>query len=289
MPTLPHLDTDHGHDSRSGDEAMRLKGKVVLITGSTRGIGKEFAIGFAKEGADVIINGRNSEKAKAVAKEIEGLGVRSIAMVADVSLSQDVTRMVEEAVKTFGRIDILVNNAGVNPFILEAEKIKEEGWDQVLDVNLKGVFLCCQAVGKKMIQQGGGKIINISSAAGILGEQGFLPYCVSKAGVMVLTRILAYEWSRYNIIVNAIAPGFIAGGMNTPVLNKEILVSGLTQQVPLKRLGIPEEIVKIALFLASDDSSYINGTTIVADGGMTGYHPIGFIDLIAEMMKKKIS
>jgi NAD(P)-dependent dehydrogenase (short-subunit alcohol dehydrogenase family) len=268
---------------------MRLKGKVVLITGSTRGIGKEFAIGFAKEGADVIINGRNSEKAKAVAKEIEGLGVRSIAMVADVSLSQDVTRMVEEAVKTFGRIDILVNNAGVNPFILEAEKIKEEGWDQVLDVNLKGVFLCCQAVGKKMIQQGGGKIINISSAAGILGEQGFLPYCVSKAGVMVLTRILAYEWSRYNIIVNAIAPGFIAGGMNTPVLNKEILVSGLTQQVPLKRLGNPEEIVKIALFLASEDSSYINGTTIVADGGMTGYHPIGFIDLIAEMMKKKIS
>ncbi len=289
MPTLPHLDTDHGHDSRSGGETMRLKGKVVLITGSTRGIGKEFAIGFAKEGADVIINGRSSEKAKAVAKEIEGLGVRSIAMVADVSLSQDVTRMVEEAVKTFGRIDILVNNAGVNPFILEAEKIKEEGWDQVLDVNLKGVFLCCQAVGKKMIQQGGGKIINISSAAGILGEQGFLPYCVSKAGVMVLTRILAYEWSRYNIIVNAIAPGFIAGGMNTPVLNKEILVSGLTQQVPLKRLGIPEEIVKIALFLASDDSSYINGTTIVADGGMTGYHPIGFIDLIAEMMKKKIS
>jgi NAD(P)-dependent dehydrogenase (short-subunit alcohol dehydrogenase family) len=104
---------------------------------------------------------------------------------------------------------------------------------------------------------------------------------------MTLTRILAYEWSRYHILVNAIAPGFIAGGMNTPVLNKEILVSGLTQQVPLKRLGNPEEIVKIALFLASEDSSYINGTTIVADGGMTGYHPVGFIDLIAEMMKKK--
>jgi NAD(P)-dependent dehydrogenase (short-subunit alcohol dehydrogenase family) len=103
---------------------------------------------------------------------------------------------------------------------------------------------------------------------------------------MTLTRVLAYEWSKYNILVNAIAPGFIAGGMNTPVLNKEILVSGLTQQVPLKRLGNPGEIVKIALFLASEDSSYINGTTIVADGGMTGYHPIGFIDLIAEMKKK---
>jgi len=268
---------------------MKLKGKVVLVTGSTRGIGKEFALGFAKEGADVVINGRNLEKAKSISKEIEGLGVRSMAMGADVSLSQDVTRMVDETVHQFGRIDILVNNAGVNPFILEAEKIKEEGWDQILDVNLKGVFLCCQAVGKKMIQQGGGKIINISSAAGLLGEQGFLPYCVSKAGVMVLTRILAYEWSRYNILVNAIAPGFVAGGMNTPILNKEVLVSGLTQKVPLKRLGNPEEIVKIALFLASEDSSYINGTTIVADGGMTGYQPIGFVDLIAEMMKKKSS
>jgi 2-deoxy-D-gluconate 3-dehydrogenase len=266
-----------------------LKGKVVLVTGSTRGIGKEFALGFAKEGSDVVINGRNLEKAKSVSKEIEGLGVRSMAIDADVSQSKDVTRMVEEAISTFGKIDILVNNAGVNPFILEAEKIKEEGWDQVLDVNLKGVFLCCQAVGKKMIQQGGGKIINISSAAGLLGEQGFLPYCVSKAGVMVLTRILAYEWSRYNILVNAIAPGFVAGGMNTPILNKEILLSGLTQKVPLKRLGNTEEIVKVALFLASEDSSYINGTTIVADGGMTGYQPIGFIDQIAEMMKKKSS
>src|SRR4030043_2114349 len=266
---------------------MKLKGKVVLITGSTKGIGKDFAIGFAKEGADVIINGRNMEKARAVAKEIESLGVRSLAIAADVSLSQDVTKMVDEAVNSFGRIDILVNNAGVNPFILEAEKIKEEGWDQVLDVNLKGVFLCCQAVGKKMIQQGGGKIINISSSVGILGEQGFLPYCVSKAGVMVLTRILAYEWSRYNILVNAIAPGFVAGGMNAPILNKEVLLSGLPQKVPLKRLGNPEEIVNIALFLGSEDSSYINGTTIVADGGMTGYHPVGFIDLMAGRLKKK--
>ncbi len=265
---------------------MKLKGKVVLITGSSRGMGKEYAIGFAKEGADIIINGRNLERAKPVAKEIEGLGVRTKAIGADVSSSQDVNRMVEEAFNTFGRIDILVNNAGVNPFILEAEKIKEEGWDQVLDVNLKGVFLCCQAVGKKMIQQGSGRIINISSTAGIIGEQGFLPYCVSKAGVMTLTRILAYEWSRYNVLVNAIAPGMIAGGMNAPILNKQILVSGLTQQVPLKRLGRPEEIVNTVLFLASDESGYINGTTIVADGGMTGYHPMGFLDLIAEMKKK---
>jgi NAD(P)-dependent dehydrogenase (short-subunit alcohol dehydrogenase family) len=265
---------------------MKLKGKVALITGSSRGIGKDIAKGFAKEGADIIINGRNLETAKPVAKEIEGLGVKTMAIGADVSSSQDVNRMVEEAVNAFGRIDILVNNAGVNPFILEAEKIKEEGWDQVLDINLKGVFLCCQAVGKRMIQQGGGRIINISSTAGIIGEQGFLPYCVSKAGVMTLTRILAYEWSRYNILVNAIAPGLIAGGMNAPILNKEVLVSGLTQQVPLKRFGKPEEIVNTVLFLASEESGYINGTTIVADGGATGFHSTGFLDLIAEMKKK---
>ena len=265
---------------------MKLKGKVVLITGSARGIGREFAVGFAKEGADVIVHGRNLDKAKAVAGEVKHLGVRSMAVAADVSLSQDVTRVVEEAIDGFGKIDILINNVGVNPLILEAEKIKEEGWDQVMDTNLKGVFLCCQAVGKKMIEQGGGKIINISSVIGYFGEQGLLPYSVSKAGVMMLTRVLAYEWSKYNVTVNAIAPGFIAGGMNTPILNKEILVSGLTQQVPLKRFGKPEEIVQVALFLASEDSSYINGTTIVADGGMTRYHPVGFMDLIAQMKRK---
>jgi len=268
---------------------MKLKGKVALITGSTKGMGKEFATGFAKEGANVIINSRDLEKAKAVAEELEAYKVRSLGIGADVSRSQDVTRMVEETLRQFGNIDILVNNAGINPFILEAEKIKEEGWDQVLDVNLKGVFLCCQEVGRQMIRQGGGKIINISSAAGLTGEQGFLPYCVSKAGVSVLTRILAYEWSRYNIIVNAVAPGFIAGGMNTPVLDKEVLVSGLKGKIPLKRFGKVEEIADLVLFLASDASGYINGTTIVADGGMAGYQPLGFIDLISEMRKKKSS
>jgi len=266
---------------------MRLKDKVALVTGSTKGIGKEIALGFAREGAHVIVNGRNLEKARGVAREAEALGVRSMAAGADVSQAQGVKPMVDEAIQHFGRIDILVNNAGVNPFILEAEKISEEGWDQVIDTNLKGVFLCCQAVGKRMIQQGGGKIINIASAAGILGEQGLLPYCVSKSAVMMLTRILSYEWSKYHITVNAIAPGFVAGGMNTPILNKESLVSGLTQKVPLKRLANVQEIVNVALFLASEDSSYVNGTTLVADGGMTGYSPVGFMDLIAEMMKKK--
>lgn len=266
---------------------MKLKGKVALITGSTRGIGKALALGFAKEGAEVIIHGRNPEKAQMVAKEVQDLGARSFAISGDVTSGQEVRRMVEEAIGQSGRIDILINNAGINPFILPAEKITEEGWDQVLDVNLKGVFLCCQAVGTKMIEQGGGKIINISSVIGFLGDQGFLPYAVSKAGVMMLTRVLAHEWSRYQVTVNAIAPGIIAAGMNTPILNKEPLVSGLVRQIPLKRLGRPEEVVQAALFLASEDSSYINGTTLVVDGGMMGYQPVGFMDLISELTKKK--
>jgi 2-dehydro-3-deoxy-D-gluconate 5-dehydrogenase len=266
---------------------MRFKGKVALITGSTRGMGKEFAMGFAREGADVIIHGRNQEKAGAVAKEVEALGVQSAAVAGDVSSPQDVSRMIEEGIKRFGRIDLLINNAGINPFILEAEKIKVEGWDEVMNVNLKGVFLCCQAAGKKMIEQGGGKIINIASTVGLLGGQGFLPYSVTKAGVMTMTKVLAFEWSKYNIRVNAIAPGFIAAGMNTPILNKEFLVNGLSQKVPLKRLGNPEEVVKTALFLASEDASYVNGTTIVVDGGMMGYDPVSFLDLIAEMKRQK--
>jgi NAD(P)-dependent dehydrogenase (short-subunit alcohol dehydrogenase family) len=221
-----------------------------------------------------------------VAKEVESLGSRSMGIGADVSRSEEVARMVEEAVGRFGRIDVLINNAGINPFVLETEKISEEGWDLVLNVNLKGVFLCCQAVGKRMIQQGGGKIINIASGAGLLGEQGLLPYSVSKAGVIMLTRVLAYEWGKHGITVNAIAPGFVAVGMNTPILKKEAFVSGLTQKIPLKRLADPKEIVHLVLFMASEESSYINGTTIVADGGMTGYSPTAMMDLIADLKKK---
>jgi len=274
-----------GFDS-GGGSMMRFKGKVALITGSSRGIGKELAKGFAREGAYIVLNGRDKERLADAKKELEALGTECLATSADISSSPDVSRMVAEATERFGRIDILVNNAGVNPFILEAEKIEEEGWDEVMNVNLKGVFLCCRAVGRKMIEQGGGTILNMASAVGFFGEQGFLPYSVSKAGVMVMTRVLAYEWSRYHIRVNAIAPGFIAAGMNTPVLKKEVLVSGLAQRVPLKRLGHAEEVVSIALFLASDESSYVNGATIVADGGMTGYNAVSFLDLICQMRKK---
>ncbi|RLB07937.1 MAG: beta-ketoacyl-ACP reductase [Deltaproteobacteria bacterium] len=259
---------------------MRLAGKVALVTGAGRGMGRRYALGLAKEGAVVAVNDLKADKAAETAKEIEAHGGKALALGADVSKKEDTERMVAEVMKGLGRVDILINNAGINPFILPAEKVTEEGWDRVINVNLKGVFLCSQAVFPVMKEQGGGRIINISSQAGLFGEQGLLPYSVSKAGVLSLTRVLAYEWSRYGIYVNAVAPGFIAGGMNEPILGKTELVSALAERVPLKRFADPEEVVSVVLFLCCEEAKYINGATIVVDGGMTGYPPKPILDLL---------
>lgn len=259
---------------------MRLAGKVALVTGAGRGMGRRYALGLAKEGAAVAVNDLETDNAAKTAEEVEAQGSRAVALGGDVSKKEDTGLMVSEVTKAFGKVDILINNAGVNPFILPAEQIKEEGWDRVMDVNLKGVFLCCQAVFPVMKDQGGGRIINISSQAGLFGEQGLLAYCVSKAGVLALTRVLAYEWSRYGISVNAVAPGFIAAGMNEPILGKTELVSALAERVPLKRFAEPEELVSVVVFLSGEEAAYINGATIVADGGMGGYSPNPIIDLI---------
>ncbi len=259
---------------------MRFEGKVALVTGAGRGMGRRYALGLAREGAAVAVNDRSKEGLLETAKEVEAQGARALALGGDVAKKEDVGLMVNEVTEALGKVDILINNAGVNPFILPAERIEEEGWDRIMDVNLKGVFLCCQAVFSVMKDQGGGRIVNISSQAGLFGEQGMLPYCVSKAGVQVLTRGLAYEWSRYGIYVNAVAPGFIAGGMNEPILGKTEMVSALAQRVPLKRFADPEEVVSVVLFLCCEETSYVNGTTIVVDGGMTGYPPNPIIDLL---------
>ncbi|MBW1971804.1 MAG: SDR family oxidoreductase [Deltaproteobacteria bacterium] len=259
---------------------MKLLEKVAIITGSGRGMGKEYALAFAKEGAKIVVNDTDDISISSTIEKIKEIGGEAIGVVCDVSKSDSVKDMVSKASERFGRIDILVNNAGINPFIVPAEKINEEGWDRVMDVNLKGVFLCCKEVGKIMIKQKSGTIVNISSQVALFGEYGFLPYAVSKAGVITITRNLAYEWARYNIRVNSIAPGFIAGGMNEPILKKEKIVEGLATRVPMKRFASPKEIANVVLFLVSDDSSYINGETIVIDGGMTGFYPVSFLDLI---------
>jgi 3-oxoacyl-[acyl-carrier protein] reductase len=258
---------------------MRLQGKIALVTGAGRGLGRSFALGLAQEGAAVAVNALHPEKAQATVTEIEAHGGKACAVAGDVAQKQAVERVIREVIDAWGRIDILVNNAGVNPFILPAERIEEAGWDRVMAVNVKGVFLCCQAVFPGMKEQGGGRIVNISSQAGLWGEQGLLPYCVSKAGVMTLTRVLAYEWSRYGISVNSVAPGFIAGGMNEPLMRKQELVETLSQRVAMRRFAEPGEVVPVVTFLCSDEARYINGETIVVDGGMGGYSPNSLIDL----------
>jgi NAD(P)-dependent dehydrogenase (short-subunit alcohol dehydrogenase family) len=258
---------------------MKLTGKIVLVTGAGRGLGKSFALGLAKEGAMVAVNALHADTAQKTVAEIEAHGGKALAVPGDVAQKKAVEGVIGEVTETWGRIDILVNNAGINPFILPAERIDEAGWDRVMAVNVKGVFLCCQAVFPLMKKQGGGRIVNISSQAGLAGEQGLLPYCVSKAGVVTLTRVLAHEWSRYGISVNAVAPGFVAGGMNEPLMRKQELVDTLTKRVAMGRFADPEEVVSVVAFLCSDEARYINGETIVVDGGMGGYSSASLIDL----------
>jgi len=250
---------------------MKLKEKVALITGSGQGIGRSIATLFVKEGAKLIINDIIEERAEMFSKELESQGNLAIPIVADVSNIKQVETMVEKAVNKFGRIDILINNAGISykkdGLRIPLLEISEEQWDSVLDVNLKGMFLCAQKVGKVMMDQKYGRIVNMASTAGKLGSSGpaGINYMASKAAVMSLTKSLATELINYNIRVNGIAPGFIKtemAGMTNKELNKTML-----EKIPMKRFGTPEEVAEVALFLVSDSSSYLVGETIIVDGG----------------------
>jgi 3-oxoacyl-[acyl-carrier protein] reductase len=243
-----------------------LNGKVALVTGASRGIGKAIALHLAQAGADVIVNYAGSEAAAAqTVASIKELGRDAIMVKANVASSQEVESMFKAALDHFGHLDILVNNAGITRDNL-IMRMKEEEWDEVIATKLKGVFNCTKAATRPMMKQRFGRIINITSVVGVLGNPGQANYVAAKAGVIGLTKTSARELASRNITVNAVAPGFIDTDM-TAVLSDEIK-TGMLGQIPLGRLGQPEEIAKVVAFLASDAAAYMTGQTLHVDGGM---------------------
>ncbi|MEF3302998.1 3-oxoacyl-[acyl-carrier-protein] reductase [Paenibacillus sp. GYB003] len=243
-----------------------LKGKVAIVTGASRGIGRAIALGLAEAGADVVVNYAGSEQAaEDVVRQIESMGRASFKAKADVASAEQVEELVKQTLERFGKVDILVNNAGITRDNL-IMRMKEDEFDQVISTNLKGVFNCIKAVTRPMMKQRSGKIINISSVVGVLGNAGQANYVAAKAGVIGLTKSAARELASRNITVNAIAPGFIETEM-TDKLSAE-LREQMMQQIPLARFGQPEDIARIVRFLASDEAGYMTGQTIHVDGGM---------------------
>lgn len=248
----------------------RLEGKVAVVTGSDRGIGKGIAIAFAKEGCKVVVNSHKYAKyGDEAVNEIKNLGSDGIFVVADVSKERGVKNLIEKAVKKFGKLDVLVNNAGIL-VSGTVTTLTEKDWNRQMDVNLKGVFLCTKYAVQQMIKQGkGGRIINISSIAGLVGFPGISAYCASKGGVTELTREVALDCAKYGITVNAIDPGVIVTDMTKSMLEDEAAKKNLLENTPIGRFGQPEDIGNAAVFLALDESSFITGHNLVVDGGWT--------------------
>ena len=247
-------------------ELFKLEGKIALVTGSAQGLGREIAVGLARSGCSLVL--ADVTDTAETGKQVAGAGSRFISVKADVSDEAEVAQMVEKAVSEFKRVDILVNNAGISQLSFTAtEDLPVEEWEKIIAVNLKGTFLCCKHVGKRMIQSGGGSIINISSTAGITGVVRAPAYCASKAGTILLTKSLSVEWARYQIRVNAVAPHYLETELTKGLRASEKVYDGLTRQIPLRRFAKPAEIVGTILLLASPASSYTTGSITVVDGG----------------------
>ena len=241
------------------------KGKIAIVTGASRGIGRSISLALSAAGATIVAMDMDQVATDAVVAELKAAGGTAIAVVGNVTIPADAENMIDVAVKEFGRVDILVNNAGItrdNIFI----RMKDEDWDAVMTVNLKGAFLCSRAASKTMVKQRSGRIINIASVVGQMGNAGQANYCASKAGLIGLTKSNARELAKRNITVNAVAPGFIATAMTDALSDK--VKAELTAQIPLERLGSAEDIANAVLFLAAESSGYITGHVLSVNGGM---------------------
>ena len=244
---------------------MKLKDKVALITGGGSGIGEATVLRFSEEGAKIVINDVDVDNANSVAEKVKAKGCDVMVCIADVCKKSDVEDMIKKTLKKFGRLDILVNNAGINRDSF-AKKMSEEQWDKVIDINLKGTFLCAQAALGPMMEQKSGRIINTASI-GALGNIGQANYSASKAGVIGLTKTLALEAARYNIKVNCVSPGATNTAMTANM--PEEIIKMVTAKIPLGRFAEPKDIANVHLFLASEESSYITGQVIFVDGGIS--------------------
>jgi len=242
-----------------------LSEKVAIVTGASRGIGRCIALALAAQGAKVVASARNAEALDNLVEEIKGQGGEATAVVGDVAVDTDASKLIDQAVAKYGQVDILVNNAGITRDGLLL-RMKNEDWDAVLDTNLKGAFLCTRAAAKVMSKQRSGRIINISSVVGEMGNAGQANYCASKAGLLGLTKSVARELARRNVTVNAITPGFIVTDMTDDMTDKAR--QAMTEQIPLGRLGEVDDIANAVIFLASDQSSYITGQVLGINGGM---------------------
>jgi NAD(P)-dependent dehydrogenase (short-subunit alcohol dehydrogenase family) len=259
---------------------MKFKDKVVFITGGTKGLGKAFAKAFLDEGASVAVNGRNKEAVAKFEEEFQGRSI--LAFNTDITHYEEMDGVASKVIESWGKVDILVNNAGIVNPLAPSEKMKKDDFDKTIDINLKGTFYATQIFGKRMIEQKAGRIINIASQVALFGEKGFLPYAMSKGALMIMTRELAYEWSKHGVTICCVAPGFIKGGMNEGLIRKEIFVNHLSSKTPIGRMGTVDELVSLILFLASPEAQYINGETITIDGGMTGYDQEPLLDFISK-------
>jgi 3-oxoacyl-[acyl-carrier protein] reductase len=246
---------------------MRLKDKVAVVTGSSRGVGRSVALAYGKEGAKVVVNYASSEKAAMeVVEAVQSMGSSAIAVKADVAKKSEADHLIRSAVETFGRLDILVNNAGFTRPALML-KMTEDQWDEVVDLHLKGAFLCAQAAGIQMKDQNSGKIINVTSVAGLVGTVGQINYSAAKGGIISMTKSIARELARYNICSNVISLGIVATDMTEKIRSDEKLKEIYMNRILLKRFAEPDDISPAFIFLASDESSYITGQLLCVDGG----------------------
>jgi glucose 1-dehydrogenase len=278
ISTLNHTIQNNNNDDKDKKNQKR-RSKIAIVTGSSEGIGKAIAVAFARSGeySGIVVNSRKIEEAQRVADEIKALGCDSIAIQADVSKENDCIRLIESTISQYGRIDVLVNNAGIQkdvPF----EQTSIEEWYKIIGVDLTGPFVCSREAIKHMEKQegpNGGCIINISSVHQTIPKPHYIPYATSKAGIEMMTKTMALELAKDNIRANLVAPGAIETNMNRELKENKEMLDNVLKQIPIKRIGNPEEVANVVEFLASDKASYVTGTTFYVDGGMTLYPSFG--------------